>query len=124
MGNCLRRKSATVWAGDDWGSVIDDNAKDRDGGTEKLKLLGEMRGFDWSSDFSSGEHGNRGIGAREMKIRVSKKEMEKLVGMQGLSVEQFLSQMMINGRDHHDIGPQLEHKRSWRPVLQSIPEED
>ena len=108
--------SATVWAGDDWGSLesenySDGNARETDASMEKQNLLGEMRsGADQS---------------REVKIRIPRKELEKLVVLhgKGLSGEQVLSRL-INGGNRLDLGPHLEHQRSWRPVLQSIPEVD
>lgn len=122
MGNCLRHDSSMVWAGDDWGSVeskshhnnsMQNYTKDSHGSTEKLKLLGET-----SSAGSSSSH--------EVKIKVSKKELEQLLerlrGGQGLPVEQVLLSQLMDGGDYHDLQRQLDHQRSWRPVLQSIPE--
>ncbi|GAV86404.1 DUF4228 domain-containing protein [Cephalotus follicularis] len=122
MGNCLRHNSSSmVWAGDDWGSVT---LPDRHhevlfdeavtiSNTEKKMLLDDEKRNSSTSLFASSS-------TREMKIKITKRELEELirkVDMQGLSLEQVLAQM-INGND----GYQLEHQRSWRPVLQSIPE--
>lgn len=111
-----------MWGGDDWGSLGSKSYEDRDRtAMEKLKLLGD----EMKSSSGSDHHG------REVKIRVPRKELEKLVGVQGkgLSAEQLLSQLIDGGdRRHRDLGPdhQLEHddQRPWRPVLQSIPEVD
>lgn len=127
-----------VWAGDDWeyssaskhrlgigGSsrVMDDHNHDHDDdvSTEKQRLLpSEKREFSNSLSSSSS--------TREVKIKISKRELEELVhrvDMQGLSLEQILTKLIDANIDHHQQQQQqhpLEHQRSWRPVLQSIPE--
>ncbi|PON43902.1 hypothetical protein PanWU01x14_270290 [Parasponia andersonii] len=130
MGNCLRRESGMEWAGEDWGSVesksnMHYSTKDHtDGSSEKLKLLGEIGSTGSSSSSRAHDH-------HEVKIKISKKELEQLVGrlrgVQGLSVEQLLLSKLMDGDDYyyqydHLHHRQLEHQRSWRPVLQSIPE--
>ncbi|KAL8462676.1 hypothetical protein ACS0TY_033629 [Phlomoides rotata] len=50
----------------------------------------------------------------EVKIKISKKELEKLlkqVDIEGLPVQQVLAQLM-----------KASHQRSWRPALNTIPE--
>lgn len=140
MGNCLRRESGMEWAGEDWGSLESKShhsnsmhsTKDTYDNTEKLKLLGEIRsGSDIYSSSSSSSGGITGLENKEVKIKISKKELEQLVerfhGVQGLSIEQVLLSHLMNGGDYyhyhdHDLQRQWEHQRSWRPVLQSIPE--
>lgn len=56
----------------------------------------------------------------ELKIRITKKELEKLlckVDMEELPVAELLSKLI-------DVGDAFEstHRRSWQPSLQSIPE--
>lgn len=124
MGNCCGHESSSmVWAGDDWGSVtlpekqqhgvlFDEAGSGASSNMEKKRLLGEKRNSFTSLASSSS--------TREVKIKMTKRELEELVRnveMQGLSLEQVLARM-INGNN----GYQLEHQRSWRPVLQSIPE--
>ncbi|KAJ0081268.1 uncharacterized protein LOC116111791 [Pistacia vera] len=132
MGNCIRRESSNmVWAGDDWefssrGRVMDDIDDDKHGernagdvNVEKRRLLSEKGGFSSSSSLSSSSPSTR-----EVKIKISKKELEELVhrvDMQGLSLKQVLEKLIDANIDHHH---HLEHQRSWRPVLQSIPEVD
>ncbi|XP_062088557.1 uncharacterized protein LOC133795124 [Humulus lupulus] len=129
MGNCLRHESAMVWAGDDWGSLEQKSSHNNSmhtdhGSMERFKLLGDQTesGSSSSSSSSSSHH--------EVKIKISKKELEQLMGRlrgaQGLSVEQVLLSQLINGGDQydHDLQSQWEwdHQRSWKPVLQTIPE--
>ncbi|CAL5183901.1 unnamed protein product [Lathyrus oleraceus] len=128
MGNCCA-SSSMEWAGDDWGSLtskhnprmnsskvfdevhgVSSEKKEK----EKEKLLGALRA---SSD-----------GNGKVKIKISKKELAVLLGErkeQGVgggtghaSAEQVLVGL-LNARDHvnHDV-----HHRTWKPVLQSIPE--
>ncbi|KAK3432044.1 hypothetical protein EUGRSUZ_E04061 [Eucalyptus grandis] len=114
MGNCCRAESSssTIWAGDDWNSLP------RDGGEGKKGLLDDADGKRVSSSSSR---------RREIKIQISKKDLEKLVHKieaQGLSLEQVLP-LLINKNtfNRHQLGF-TKHgcHRSWRPALQSIPE--
>ncbi|XP_017979203.1 PREDICTED: uncharacterized protein LOC18597142 [Theobroma cacao] len=115
MGNCLRHGKAS-WDDDDWGSLASTHRQEDDDGeviniTEKESLLGAKRVASLSSSSPS---------AREVKITISKKELEQLVrkvDMQGLTLEQVLVSM-VKGGDVYE----LEHHRPWKPVLQSIPE--
>lgn len=123
MGNCLRRGSSSmVWAGDDWGSLNSSKnhhdamfveAGDHKGNNmERHKLLG-------NTSSSSASAGNNH--AREVKIKITKKELEELVNMQGLSMEQVLARL---AEAADDSKYELDRQRSWRPALQSIPEVD
>lgn len=105
MGNCLRRESSTDWGGEDWGSALVTEKVGNSSNPENERLLGDRKAC------SSGT---------EMKIKITKKELEKLIGcgeLQGLSVDQILSRL-INASDHCE----LHHQQSWRPALRSIPE--
>ncbi|KAI6704509.1 hypothetical protein NL676_007471 [Syzygium grande] len=114
MGNCCRAESSSsssmIWAGDDWNSLLND-------GRESKSVLNDADG----KRVSSSSH------AREIKIKISKKELEKLVQIteaDGLSLEQLLP-LLINKNtlDHHQSGfVKYGGHRSWRPALQSIPE--
>lgn len=125
MGNCLRHKSGpVVWAGDDWGSLTsknpseDDDDDDNACNVERHRLLGgETGAFSLSSSSTHTSSGD--TGTREVKITITKKELEELMGrvdMKGLSARQILDRLM-DSADRYD-----EHQRSWRPALQSIPE--
>ncbi|XP_059440490.1 uncharacterized protein LOC132172945 [Corylus avellana] len=123
MGNCLRRQSGSsvVWAGDDWGSLTSKNSFEDDDddnacNVERHRLLGVETG---AFSLSSSSTNTSTAGTREVKITITKKELEELVGradMQGLSTKQILSRLM-DSADRYD-----EHQRPWRPALQSIPE--
>ncbi|TXG47039.1 hypothetical protein EZV62_026333 [Acer yangbiense] len=135
MGNCLKRSGSSNKDDDDqyfWGSsshrrhgsrVMDESGRGSGCGEEvakKQNLLGA------SVSPSSSNNNNKSI-TREVKIKITKKELEELIGradVQGLSVEQVLAEL-INGPDYHSDGQdhhKLHHQRSWRPVLQTIPE--
>ncbi|XP_010278699.1 PREDICTED: uncharacterized protein LOC104612811 [Nelumbo nucifera] len=120
MGNCMRHESSMTWAGEDWGSpasdgmfvndspygVLSDKSR-RTSDTEKESLLGEKIGNVNTST--------------EVKIKISKKQLEELLGrvdVRGLSVEQILG-LLQKVSDHYQTTTQ---HRSWRPALQSIPE--
>ncbi|KAM1793306.1 hypothetical protein ACFX12_037061 [Malus domestica] len=135
MGNCLRCDSAMVWAGDDnWIDVSQLQPNDKSAhNPEKHRLLAELRSYSASgASTSSFSTSTSSIGGDQVKIKISKKELEELVvkgggNMQGLSsVEQLLTWVMINGRDGHDLyydgRDEMNRQRPWRPVLQSIPE--
>lgn len=58
-------------------------------------------------------------GTTEVKIKITKKQLEELLGkmdVKELSVQQVLAQL-INVSHSYET-----HHRSWRPALQSIPE--
>ncbi|XP_070050446.1 uncharacterized protein [Nicotiana tomentosiformis] len=109
MGNCLRHESSNmVWARDDLEPVSPTGIV-----AEKESLLGI----------------NTNNSKRGMKIRITKKELEEMLGrvnmqMQGVTVDQVLSAMLMNSRadgsHHHNI--QRKQFSSWRPRLQRIPE--
>ncbi|GMJ15298.1 hypothetical protein HRI_005199000 [Hibiscus trionum] len=61
-----------------------------------------------------------GAKSREVKITISKKELEQL--MQGLTLEQLLLARMLRGGEDIFVF-QAEQPSPWKPVLQSIPEE-
>ncbi|GLT29395.1 hypothetical protein SLA2020_042670 [Shorea laevis] len=108
MGNCMGHgKSSAVWAGEDWGSLTPENRENDDGDLERTRLLG------------------RSSSTREVKITISKKELEELmkkVNMQGLSLEEVLGRRVREGSGHAAEFP--EHHGHWKPELQSIPEVD
>ncbi|XP_038895954.1 uncharacterized protein LOC120084128 [Benincasa hispida] len=116
MGNCCRSQSSTmVFVGDDWGSFSSKHGRGRGGNAttsggdpEKYRLLGEKEAASCSQP--------------QVKIKMSKRELEDLVKkleMQGMSLEQVIGRMVMNGEDEFEV----EHHRSWRPSLQSIPED-
>ncbi|GMI72275.1 hypothetical protein like AT3G20340 [Hibiscus trionum] len=107
MGNCIRRHNSCRVndndGGDDWGSLVSIYREGDNGGVtvERERLLAPQR--------------NTNTSTREMKITISKKELELLVHkveMQGFTLEQVLANMVS----------EAEQPRPWKPVLQSIPE--
>lgn len=120
MGNCcLRRDSAAVWASeDDWVSVSQLHQNSQQ--PEKQKLLGEDQ-FRSSASLSCRRQsgGSSSGGDHQVKIKITKRELEELVGSRGGAgdVEQLLA-AVINDRDDQ----MEEHPRPWRPALQTIPE--
>ncbi|KAL9236925.1 hypothetical protein vseg_011537 [Gypsophila vaccaria] len=119
MGNCCMHngsKSATVWAGDDWGAVVSEKPA-----SEKEGLI-----------VKDGEGSNIG---GQVRITISKKQLEKLlrkVDKSSLSGNNNSSQMKkmkgggqilqkIIDKSHHF---EVHHLRTWKPALQSIPEVD
>ncbi|KAH6778502.1 hypothetical protein C2S52_005944 [Perilla frutescens var. hirtella] len=103
MGNCIRKGSSVEWGGDDWGSFGSGQEKTRND-EEEL----------------SGERSLLAAAGKEVKIKISKKELEKLLkeaDVEGLPLQQVLAHL-INAAD----GFEAHQLRSWRPALQSIPE--
>ncbi|XP_010448967.1 PREDICTED: uncharacterized protein LOC104731332 [Camelina sativa] len=123
MGNCIgtktscsrdeceslnkkrRRRSSTVF-------------HDEDG----EKLLGET-----SSETSSSS--STSCGRREIKIRMTRKELEDLmrnIGLKGLTAEEILSKLIFDGGDQIGFSAVdlTNHHQPWKPALQSIPEND
>ncbi|KAL3740718.1 hypothetical protein ACJRO7_021918 [Eucalyptus globulus] len=115
MGNCCRAESSSsssmIWAGDDWNSLL------KDAGEGKRPL----DGADGQRVSSSSSR------RREIKIKISKEELEKLVQKmeaQELSLEEVLP-LLINKNTFNCHGSGFAKNgshRSWRPALQSIPE--
>ena len=108
-----------MWAGDD---DDDDDDKEAYGGgdsdmEEKRRLLAAKMGGAASLP--------RSPSGREVKIKITKKELEELLATvddkQGVTLEHVLSQLMINATDT-DRPADMLRQRSWRPALQSIPE--
>ncbi|KAK3432040.1 uncharacterized protein LOC120293268 [Eucalyptus grandis] len=119
MGNCCRAESSSsssmIWAGDDWNSLLKDAG-------EGKRLLDGADGQRVSSSSSSSSSRRR-----EIKIKISKEELEKLVQKmeaQELSLEEVLP-LLINKNTFNCHGSGFAKNgshRSWRPALQSIPE--
>ncbi|OIV91932.1 hypothetical protein TanjilG_00600 [Lupinus angustifolius] len=117
MGNCCMVASSMEWDGEDWGSVtskhkVFDEVNHVFKKVEKEKVLGSLRA---SSDANG-----------RLTIMISKKELVELLGGKGTekhdigarhaSAEEVLVRM-INAKYHVN-----HNHRSWRPMLQSIPE--
>ncbi|MFQ6658235.1 hypothetical protein Gotur_027591 [Gossypium turneri] len=121
MGNCLRHQKKSSWVvdndDDDWQAMVSAHGEGGDNGggisiTEEERLLG-----------GGGKRGDVQNTSREVKITISKKELEQLVKkveLQGLTLEQFLSRVVNGGADLYEMEEQP--PRPWKPMLQSIPE--
>nr|GMC78682.1 DUF4228 domain protein [Ipomoea batatas]GMC87922.1 DUF4228 domain protein [Ipomoea batatas] len=91
MGNCLKRGSSSmVWAEDD---------RDEWEWVSPEKIIAERE---------------------ELKIVISKKQLEQLLGKGETAAEQVLAGLLVDAGNRG--GSEMLRQRSWRPRLQSIPE--
>ncbi|XP_039008856.1 uncharacterized protein LOC120137066 [Hibiscus syriacus] len=108
MGNFIRRERSS-WADDEhWGSL------------ESTRMDGEINITDNNNNELVG--GKRDAKTREVKIIISKTELEQLmqkVDTRGLTLEQLLLARIVKSGEDLFL---FEQSRSWKPVLQSIPE--
>ncbi|CAN4092116.1 unnamed protein product [Withania somnifera] len=115
MGNCcLTRGSNMVCEedADEWEYVVSPKNLIAD---QKEKL------FSSSSSFSSST-----INYREVKIRITKKELEKILAgkidnMEEVTTEQLLSGFLNSNNNSFNFD-NIQRQQFWRPRLQSIPE--
>ncbi|KAI3703833.1 hypothetical protein L1987_74028 [Smallanthus sonchifolius] len=112
MGNCMKKQPAAKSDGGGWGSPATS--------PKKKDIFGNHRdGSPPKGEKYSGDRFSEKTATREVKIKISKKKLEELLGkteVQGLTVEQMLAQLM-------SVSERFEsHQRSWRPALRSIPE--
>ncbi|CAH8275793.1 unnamed protein product [Arabidopsis lyrata] len=128
MGNCIcvTEKTTTSWSGDDSGSYNKRRSRRRSTvvhhDDDGEKLLGETSNVTTSSSSSS-------CGRREIKIRMTKKELEDLmrnIGLKSLTAEEILSKLIFDGGDQIGFSAVdiSNHHQPWKPALQSIPEID
>ena len=104
MGNCLRHESQADWAGEDWSPAMMTNDDEK---SEELQFTNNKKG-----------EINK---VKEIKIKITKKQLEKLLGkmdlqQNGFSTEEVLGQLFkvsVHCETHH---------RAWKPRLHSIPE--
>ncbi|KAL2944590.1 Leucine aminopeptidase [Bienertia sinuspersici] len=105
MGNCLRHDSKVHWAGEDWTPALMTDV-------EKSEIKKEEE-----------RHKKDEPKIREVKVKITKKQLEELLGNmsniqeQGLSPEQVIGKL-VKVSVHYETHI---HK-SWKPRLQSIPE--
>ncbi|KAK4275461.1 hypothetical protein QN277_018540 [Acacia crassicarpa] len=115
MGNCLKPQSsekrvyddAEFDDGEDWSWATPSPAAER----------GSEGGY---STKNAGDFSGK---ITEVKIKISKKQLEQLLSkmeVKDLRVDQVMSQLMSHrGRHGYEVH---QHQRPWRPALQSIPE--
>ncbi|CAL5335597.1 unnamed protein product [Camellia sinensis] len=124
MGNCIciGSKSSIVWAGDEWeDESMHMEAKKPN--REKQRLVAQNRAFSSSSSSSSSStslSSASSTSSTEVKIKITKKQLEELLGrgeVHHMPVVQVVSSL-IDASDRFEI----QHQRSWRPTLNSIPE--
>lgn len=116
MGNCLRHESPMTWAGEDWGSPESEKLFPGNNIPRGHKEENEKDDKDFGSYSAASGAGGR----TEVKIKITKKQLEELLGradVKDMSVQQVLEQL-IRVSDRCD----QTHQQSWRPALQSIPE--
>lgn len=108
MGNCIKKESENEWGGEYWGSPV----------SSPENTLLEKKSFTGDKDCDDMLHTKKPT--TEVKIKVTKKQLEELLGMtemKGLSLQQVLSKLI------NDRSQEIEsNQRSWTPNLQSIPE--
>ncbi|KAF8031443.1 hypothetical protein BT93_D0605 [Corymbia citriodora subsp. variegata] len=123
MGNCCAHESAsTVWAGDDWESLLATGAEE---GEREALLQGDAAGTPYG--FAS-SHGRR----EQVKIKITKKELRvllKKVDMQELSPQDVVESLSTNASAAAAAAAccgghcsTKKHHGPWRPALKSIPE--
>nr|GEZ76143.1 hypothetical protein [Tanacetum cinerariifolium] len=106
MGNCIKKQPAIHPDNDDLRSLVTS--------PDNESLVGSYRDDAQKVDNSSEKKMKT-----EIKIKISKKQLEKLLGsadVKGLTTQQVLAKLM-------NVSDRVEsHQRAWRPALQSIPE--
>ncbi|KAH7546708.1 hypothetical protein FEM48_Zijuj01G0230300 [Ziziphus jujuba var. spinosa] len=121
MGNCLRHESSMTWAGEDWGSPASEKLFPRSTISKSHHEMDKDEGGEREKSFGSYPATSRsGGGSTEVKIKITKKQLEELLGraaVKDMSVQQVLEQLI---RVSDGFGQN--NQRSWRPALQSIPE--
>ncbi|CAL9087028.1 unnamed protein product [Musa acuminata var. zebrina] len=111
MGNCvgLQKRVGGVDEDDFWGAMGQKSSGRRGTQQDEAKL------------FLEPEREEGGAGSTEIKIRISKKQLEELLrGTRGKErpLQQLLADLISMGEtwEHHD------QETHWRPSLQTIPE--
>nr|XP_009770082.1 PREDICTED: uncharacterized protein LOC104220825 [Nicotiana sylvestris]XP_016432780.1 PREDICTED: uncharacterized protein LOC107759365 [Nicotiana tabacum] len=118
-----------VWAGNDdeeWECVVAPKTLVE----EKEKLLSDNSKDLFSSSSSSSSSSSLSSSTnnyKEVKIRISKKELEKMLGkienMEEVTMDQLLSGFLNSSNNSFEC-ENFQRQRSWKPRLQSIPEID
>ncbi|XP_010545508.1 PREDICTED: uncharacterized protein LOC104817856 [Tarenaya hassleriana] len=122
MGNCIRHESPMHWGGDDWDSLLEDGYFEEEISSkihhDKSEVVREI--IVYHQEARDGISKSMVGISSEVKIKIEKKQLEELLGkvnVKELNVQQVLTYLMNSGDDRYET-----NQRSWRPVLQSIPE--
>ncbi|KAJ8431303.1 hypothetical protein Cgig2_018375 [Carnegiea gigantea] len=123
MGNCIRRESQMQWGGEDWSQVMPtDDEKLAMKIEEELGIsTGDMMMMDdhhknyyYCGNNKSYSKGSSKAKSTEVKIKITKKQLEKMLDkadlehQDGLSVQQVLVQLM-------KVGAQFESHQRYEP---------
>nr|XP_043625606.1 uncharacterized protein LOC122597035 [Erigeron canadensis] len=133
MGNCcLKGRSRLVWADDDendqWVYYSDPNLEHKESllADEKVKNHSKSPSVSINGNSSSNNNGK----TREVKIKLSKKKLEELLGkvenLHDIPMDQLLDRLIDSSEqfDIHDCDDHYHHQHAWKPNLSSIPEEN
>ncbi|CAN4125262.1 unnamed protein product [Withania somnifera] len=118
MGNCIRKESSMQWGGEDWGFTSTVPEINEDFCHHKMMKIEEDQLF--MEENKGSTHSPITPVIKEVKVTITKTQLSELMGkadMQGLSVHQLLTQL-VNVSERFEL-----HHHSWRPALQSIPED-
>ncbi|KAG5614053.1 hypothetical protein H5410_013877 [Solanum commersonii] len=120
MGNCCKRGSNMVYVDDDdeWECVV----SPKNLIVEKEKLFSSSS----SSLSSSSSISSSTVNYKEVKIRITKNELEQILAgkidnMEEVTMEQLLSGFLNSSNNSFDF-ENIQRQQSWKPRLQSIPE--
>ncbi|XP_049396475.1 uncharacterized protein LOC125860534 [Solanum stenotomum] len=120
MGNCCKRGSNMVYVDDDdeWECVVSPKKLI----VEKEKLFSSSS----SSLSSSSSISSSTVNYKEVKIRITKNELEQILAgkidnMEEVTMEQLLSGFLNSSNNSFDF-ENIQRQQSWKPRLQSIPE--
>ncbi|CAM8934781.1 unnamed protein product [Rhodiola kirilowii] len=129
MGNCLKKEStADQWGGEEWDEFLNSKtsksstpapseteSRRRDNKCEKVRFDAHVE-VEQEKESSKG-----GMKVKQVRIRISKKQLDELLGkvdlLESLKVHEMMS-LLIEGLQNDDGNGQ----RAWRPVLKTIPE--
>ncbi|KAI3498914.1 hypothetical protein L1887_34700 [Cichorium endivia] len=129
MGNCClkgSKSSRMVWAesgdeNDQWVYYSDPNLQQKQSLLDDEKIENRP-----NSSVSVKENSNNGKN-REVKILLSKKKLEELLGtvedLRSIPVDQILDRL-IDSSGRFEVDEVHQQQQPWKPNLQSIPEEN